>query len=139
MIYRFERRGRRPATVLAVAAVWAGLLVLYITLDMAPWIVLFLAAFSLPAVWDLIRNPSAVLEVWPKRIIWASPLGSGDRSDVDHVRLNRRFDGAFKVTLVHVGGATTRLPPDIAAPITAFEDALKQAGIPAQRHPFSPI
>jgi hypothetical protein len=66
-------------------------------------------------------------------------LGQGDRSDVDHVRLNRRFDGTFKVTLVHVGGATTRLPPDIAAPVGPFEAALKEAGIAAQRHPFSPI
>ena len=139
MIYRFERRGRRPATVLIVAGLWAGLLVLWIGLDMALWITLFLAAFTLPALWDIIRDPRAVLEIWDDRIVWSSPLGSGDRSDVDHVRLNRRFDGTFKVTLVHLGGAASRLPPDISAPATALENALREANIPSQRHPFAPI
>ncbi|MCF2870243.1 hypothetical protein L0664_04115 [Octadecabacter sp. G9-8] len=119
--------------------IWAGLFALWAGLDMATWIALFLAAFTLPALWDIIRDPRNTIEVWPNRIVWSSTLGQGDRTDVDHVRLNRRFDGTFKATLVHVGGATTRLPPDIAPPVDAFEAALKDAGIASQRHPFSPI
>lgn len=139
MIYEFERRGRRPATILIVVAIWIGLLALWVFLSMAVWIVLLLVAFTLPALWDIIRDPRGTVQVWPDRIVWSSTLGRGDRTDVDHVRLNRRFDGTFKVTLVHVGGATTRLPPDIAPPVDAFEAALQQAGIATERHPFSPI
>ncbi len=139
MIYSFERRARRLATVLTLASIWLGLIALWGLLDMALWIALLLAATTLPAVWDMIRDARATLEIWPGRIVWAAAFSIGDRSDVDHVRLNRRFDGSFKVILVHIGGATTRLPPDIAPPADGLETALHQAGIAVQRHPFSPF
>ena len=139
MIYRFERRGRSFSTALSVLAVLVVILLLWVVLDLAIWIAAILAAFALPALWDLIRDPRGTLEVWPGRILWASTLGRGDATDIDHVRLNRRFDGTMKVTLVHVGGATTRLPPDIAAPVAQLEPALAKAGIATQRHPFSLI
>lgn len=106
---------------------------------MATWIALILLAFTLPALWDVVRDAHGVIEVWPNRIVWNTAFGKGDRTDVDHVRINRRFDGTMKMMLVHVGGATTRLPPDIAPPITEFEAALRSAGIATQRHPFSPF
>jgi hypothetical protein len=139
MIYHFERRGRRPATALCVVAIWAGLFAIWVGLDVTIWIIAAVTLFTLPAVWDLIADPRGTIEIWQNRIVWSSTLGQGDRSDVDHVRLNRRFDGTFRVTLVHIGGATTRLPSDIAPPVTDLEVALKDAGIATQRHPFSII
>lgn len=139
MIYRFERRARKTSTVLALALIWAGLVALWVSLDMAWWIFAVLSALPLPALWDVIRDARSSIEVWPGRIVWRAAFSDGDRSDVDHVRLNRRFDGSMKVLLVHVGGATTRLPPDIAPPADRLESALKDAGIPAERHPFSPF
>lgn len=139
MIYRFERRGRRPALMVMLIAVWTVILAVWVVLDLATLAALVLVAFTLPALWDIVRDSRGVVEVWAKRIVWSSTLGKGERSDIDHVRLNRRFDGTMKITLVHIGGATTRLPPDINPPTDAFQTALKDAGIVAQRHPFSPI
>lgn len=139
MIYRHERRGRRWAVVLAVLAAWVCIFLAWMVFSLAWGIAAILLAFSLPAMWDMIRDNRAWVEVWPRRIAWASALRSGDRSDIDHVRIDRRFDGGMKITLVHVGGAHTRLPPDVAPPVEVFQAALKDAGIPAERHPFSPF
>jgi len=123
--------------VIPIVAVWACVLLGLVVLNMVWWLAVILLAFTLPALWDVVRNSHAWVEVWPNRIIWQSALDSGDRSDIDHVRLNRRFDGGMKITLVHVGGATTRLQPDVAPPVDAFQAALEDAGIAVQRHPFS--
>ena len=137
MIYRYERRGRQRSTLIILAVVWAVLLLLWIRLDMALVVLLVLGAFTLPALWDVLRDTRATLEVWPNRLVWTSSLRSGDRSDIDHVNMSRRFDGSMRITLVHIGGAQTRLPPDVVPPTQEIETALENAGIAVQRHPFS--
>jgi len=137
--YRYERRARRPSSIVMIVAVWGALAALWMTLDLAWWIAATLAAFTLPALWDILRDGRSIVEVSPNRIAWQGALSAGARTDIDHVRLNRRFDGSVKILLVHIGGATTRLPPDIAPPVAAFEKALHDAGIASQRHPFSPL
>ena len=137
MIYRHEVRGRRTSTLLKVTIVWGIALSGVLFLDMAWWIAAVLLAFTLPALVDYIRDTCVWVEVWPSRLVWQSTLSDGDCSDIDHVRLDRRFDGGMKITLIHVGGTHTRLPPDVSPPIEAFQEALKDAGIAAQRHPFS--
>lgn len=139
MIFEWSRHARRPVTVWAVVAVWGIALLVLIAFN-ATWLVSgIIIAFSIPALMDLLRNQKSRLEVWPNRIIWESSLVDGDRRDIAHVRLDRRFDGSMKITLIHLGGAHTRLPPDITPPTKSFESALKSAGIPAERHPFTPF
>ena len=139
MIYKFERRGRSTGSLIVLGVIWAVTITLTLLLNLALWIAAALLVFTLPALWDYIRDSKAEIEVWPNRLVWRAAFSDGDRSDIDHVRLNRRFDGTVKVLLVHVGGATTRLPPDIAPPIAPFESALNVAGITTQRNPFLPF
>lgn len=139
MIYQYDKHGRRWAVVVPVVLVWAGVFLGVVVFDMIWWLATTLLVFTLPAIWDIVRDSHASVQIWPNRIVWHSALDTGDRSDIDHVRLNRRFDGGMRLTLVHVGGATTRLPPDIAPPVDAFQAALERADIPVQRHPFSII
>lgn len=139
MIYTFEKRGRTPFTVFALLAIWGGLFLIWLGLGASIWVIGGVALFTLPAFWDVIRDSRATLTISKGRIAWDAAFSSGDRSDVDHVRLNRRFDGSMKVLLVHVGGATTRLPPDVVPPVEALEKALAKADIPTQRHPFLPF
>lgn len=137
MIYRHERRGRRPSTLIKLSIVW-GILVLGLTmLDMAWWIAAIGVAITLPALLDYIRDTRTWVEVWPGRVVWKSALTSGDCTDIDHIRLDRRFDGGMRITLIHKGATHTRLPPDITPPVDALQDALKTAGLSAQKHPFS--
>ncbi|AKS45693.1 hypothetical protein SAMN05444287_0791 [Octadecabacter temperatus] len=137
MIYRHERRGRRWGVALPLFGAWVAIFALWISLSAAWWIVVIAVAFTLPALWDVIRDTRTWVEVWPQRIVWGSALRSGETADIDHVRLDRKFDGGMKITLIHVGGTHTRLPPDVSPPVDAFQKALKDAGITAQRHPFS--
>ena len=139
VIYYYERRGRSTRTIATLIVVWGALLLIWIGLNASPWVIAALALFTLPALWDVIRDSRATLTLSEGRIAWQAAFSEGDRTDIDHLRLNRRFDGSMKVLLVHVGGATTRLPPDVVPPVDAFESALKQAGIPSQRHPFLPF
>lgn len=118
---------------------WAALAILWVVFDMATWITVVFVAFTLPALWDVIADKQSWVEVHGGRLIWASPLGNNDVKDIDHVRINRRFDFGFRITVVHVGGATTRLPADLVPPVNTFEAALGKAGIAVQRHPFSII
>lgn len=139
MIYVWERQGRRATVLVAIGALWLVALVLWLAFSVAAFVTMILIGVSLPLIWEAMRNTKTQLEVWPRRVVWASALRDGDHSDIDHVRLDRRFDGGMKITLIHVGGAHTRLPPDVTPPADALEAALKEAGIAAQRHPFSPF
>ncbi len=139
MIYRFERRGRTPRAMGILAVCWLALVVLRLGLSLA-WGWLALGALAtLPLAWQIAWDKVTWLEVHRGRIAWSSALRSGDRADIDHVRINRAFDGGFRVTLIHPGEAQTRLPPDVVPPVNAFEAALQEAGIASQRHPFAPF
>lgn len=139
MIYLWTQHGRRPATIWAVVLIWLGALALWVLFDAAWFVLAIILLASLPALLDVIRNPEVRVEVWDERIVWLSGLRSGESADIERVRLDRRFDGGIRITLIHSQIAHTRLPPDIAPPVDAFADALKSAGISAEKHPFSPF
>lgn len=139
MIYRYERRGRRGSTLFKLAIVWGIIAFCLLYLDMVWWIAALVLAITLPAIIDYIKDKRIWIEVWPNRLVWQASLSGGESGTIDHIRLNRRFDGTMKVILVHVGGATTRLPPDLAPPSEPFEAALQTAGFSVQKHPFSII
>lgn len=137
MIYHYETRSRKPAAIAWVVVVAAFIVFLYVTIDLASWLAVFFAACLLPACWDIIQDRRASLDLSQGRVIWSLGAQNGDRADIDHVRLTRRLDGTLKITLVHINGSKTRLPPDISPPIRPFEDALEKAEIRAERHPFA--
>jgi len=137
MIWQFQRQARRPTSIAFLIAVWIALAWLWVWLEASVWIIGLLALFTLPLLWDLIRNSTATIEVWPGRVVWTSAVNDGARSDIDHVRMDRRFDGSMRVTLIHTGGAQTRLPPDLRPPLAPLEDALDAAGFTVQKHPFT--
>ena len=139
MIYRHERHGRSWTVILPILIMWISILLIWLFFNLIWEMMVILLVFTLPALWDVICDTHSWVEVWPKQIVWASALRGGDRSDINHVRINRRFDGSIKITLIHVSGAHSRLPPDITPPVDEFQAALKEAGIANQKHPFSPF
>jgi len=139
VIYSWSRRGRRPVVLWGLATLWGLALCFWLVFDAAWFVSALIAASTLPALYDYWRNQTALVEIHPGRVSWCSSLVDGDRTDIDHVRLNRQFNGSMKITLIHPDGTHTRLPPDITPPITEFETALSSAGISAQRHPFTAL
>ncbi len=139
MIYSWQGSARTP-TALAVVGLWLlGVAVLWLVFA-AHWVICLLLLVAIaPSVIDILRNRTATLEVDPQQLRWTSALRDGESTEIDHVRLDRRFDGGFRITLLHPNGSHTRLPPDVRPPAAELEAALAQAGISAERHPFSPF
>jgi len=134
----FEQQARSRRTLLIVLAVWAVLIAAWLWLEAAWWIMAFLAAFTLPAIYDLIRNPKAGLRLEDQTLSWFSGRRHGtlELSEIDHIRLDTRLDFSVRITAVLTSGRKIRLPFECTPPHQAFEDALNAQGVKTQRHHF---
>ncbi|MGJ5618576.1 hypothetical protein [Sulfitobacter sp. MF3-043] len=134
----FDQQARSRKTLLIVVSIWVALVAAWIWLDAALWIVAFLAAFTLPAVSDLIRNPLSGLTLNNQTLSWFSGRRNGtlELSEIDHIRLDTRLDFSVRVTAVLTTGRKIRLPFESTPPHQAFQDALETRGVKTQRHHF---
>lgn len=135
--YIWERQGRRPAPLWVATLILIAALTLRVIFDAAWGVVLCITLLAVLPLWDWWRNRVARLKITPGRVEWSSALRDGASDDIAMLRLDRRFDGSMRITLLHSNGSHTRLPPDIAPPPLALEQALSVADIPCERHPFS--
>ena len=131
--------GRNARTALVVAGVWAVLILLAVFLNAAVWLVVGLGLFILPALWDLVTDRASGLRLTEASLHWFS----GGRSDtiplarIKAMRLDRRLDLSYRVSVVLRDDRRIRLPQDCLPEIPVLEAALSQAGIKVERHPFS--
>ncbi|AXI42877.1 hypothetical protein [Sulfitobacter sp. SK011] len=134
----FDQQARSRKTLLIVVSIWVALVAAWIWLDAALWIVAFLAAFTLPAVSDLIRNPLSGLTLNNQTLSWFSGRRNGtlELSEIDHIRLDTRLDFSVRVTAVLTTGRKIRLPFESTPPHQAFQNALEARGVKTQRHHF---
>ncbi len=134
----YSAQGRSPRTAAVVGVVWLALLALWLILDATPWIVAFLALFTLPACWDLLTNPPSGLTLTADSVRWHSGKrhASVKLEEIDHVRLDTRLDFSVKVTLVLKTGAKLRLPFEATPPHLQLEQAFEAQGIKTRRHHF---
>lgn len=134
----FEQQARSTRTLLIVFAIWVVLIAAWLWLDAAWWIMAFLAAFTLPAIYDLICNPTAGLRLDDTTLSWFSGRRHGtlELSEIDHVRLDTRLDFSVRITAVLTSGRKIRLPFECTPPHQAFEDALNALSVKTQRHHF---
>lgn len=137
--YQYRREGRNKATLLAVAGVWSALLAAILLVDAAPWLMAALALFTLPALWDLYKNPASGLSFTDEALTWFT--GSRDASiawqEIDRVRLDTRLDFSVRASAVLHSGRKIRLPYECTPPHEVFEAALNARGIRTERHHFS--
>ena len=134
----FHAQGRNTRTLVTVALIWVGLLILWLGFDAHPMIVAFLTLFTLPACWDLIANPPSGLTLSTDSISWFSGKRRADvgLDEIDHVGMNTRLDFSVKVTLVLRNGSKIRLPFEATPPDQSFEEALAERGIKTRRTHF---
>lgn len=126
-------------TVLILAVVWVLLLAAYFWLDAAPYIVLLLVAFTLPALYDLIADPRATLSLDDQHLRWKTPRQEAEIavSEIDHLRFDTRLDMSVRLTVVRPSGVKIRVPVSATPPHAQFEPIATQAGLKTQRHHFS--
>ena len=137
--YHHQHHGRSPTNFVALAGAWAVLAGLWVGVGAAPWVVSLLGMATLPLVWDIARNPQQWLRLDDRGLAWQG-LGGQQHialAEIDHVRLDRRFDFSMRITIVPKAGPRLRLPPGLAPPADALQSVLQAHGISCQRHPFS--
>ncbi|SHH81480.1 hypothetical protein [Marivita hallyeonensis] len=139
MILEHEVSARRPKALVAIALVWLGLWGVWVGLDAAPWILVLLGLFTLPAIFEAARGDVARLTLDDTRLTWRSERHSGDAplKDIDHVRFDTRLDLAVNARLELVNGTVLRLPVECVPRYDIFCAALDDAGIRHERHHFS--
>ncbi len=133
-----QSQGRTLRAGLTVAAVWFALVTLWLGLEAAPWLVAFLGLFTLPALWDLITDPSSGLTLSDTNLTWFSGKRHGtiQLDEIDQVRLDTRLDFSVRVTVVLNTGTKIRLPFETTPPHQELEDALDARGVPTRRTHF---
>ena len=137
--YTYTSQGRSAATALIVAAVLAALAWAFIRLEAAPLIITVLAAFTLPALYDLLANPHSTLSLDATTLRWTSGRQEAEiaLSEIDHLRFDTRLDMSVRLSVVRPSGVKIRIPYPATPPHAEFEALATQAGISTRRHHFS--
>ena len=135
----FTRQARTPQTVVILIAIYSVLLAAVIVIDAAPWLMAALALLTLPAVWDIWRNPGAGLGLDQTRLDWHSGRLSGtlELAQIDHMRFDTRWDFSVRVMAVLNDGKKVRLPHEALPPHRALETAFAARGVTVKRHHFT--
>ncbi|MGB7317785.1 MAG: hypothetical protein WBC85_07445, partial [Planktotalea sp.] len=110
--FHFERRARSPRAIFFIALWWAAIALLHFAIQANPWILLLLALVSLPAIYDLGANASAILTIDAQHIAWRSGQRGATcpRAQLQKVRLDTRLDFSLRMTLIPHQGRKIRLP-----------------------------
>ena len=139
--YTYISNGRRPATMITVLAIWAALIAAYIMLEANPLILAVIGAFTLPALYDLARNPRSKLTLDETHLRWTS--GRQDAqialSEIDHLRFDTRLDMSVRLSVVRPSGVKIRVPYPATPPHATFEPLARSAGLTTRRYHFSLI
>ena len=139
--YTYTNQGRRPATILTVLGIWSALIAAYTLLEADPLILAVIGAFTLPALYDLARNPQSILTLDETHLRWTS--GRQDAqialSEIDHLRFDTRLDMSVRLSVVRPSGVKIRVPFPATPPHTTFEPRARSAGLTTRRYHFSLI
>ncbi len=139
--FRFRKQGRSSATLYVVVAIWVVLLALVILVQASPWLMAAIGCFTLPAIWDLYRNPLSGLDFTPDALTWFTGRREGSLPwhEIDRFRLDTRLDFSVRASAVLNSGRKIRLPYECTPHHLLLEAALNARGIRTERHHFSLI
>lgn len=139
--YTYTSHGRRPATILTVVLIWAALIAAYVLLEADPVILSVIGAFTLPALYDLVRNPRSTLTLDDTYLRWSS--GNQDAeialSEIEYLRFDTRLDMSVRLSIVRPSGVKIRVPYPATPPHGSFEPLARTAGLTTRRYHFSLI
>ena len=136
--YTYSGQGRRPVTALVVAGLWGALLWAHLRLDAALPVTAALAAFTLPALYDLLANPRSTLTLDARTLSWHSGRQSAQIAlpEIDHLRFDTRLDMSVRISVVRPSGVKIRIPYPATPPHAQFEQIAQSAGLKTRRHHF---
>lgn len=135
----FTRQGRSQRTLAVLIAVYAVLLGLILLVDAAWWVMALVALLTLPALWDVYRNPSAGVTLNDTELTWHSGRRRGtlDLAEIEYMRFDTRWDFSIRVSAMLAGKKRVHLPFECVPPHRAFEAAFQARDITVKRSHFS--
>ena len=138
MNFEWHSSARRPQAVIAIVGVWAVLLLLYVVVDAAWWVLMPFALFTLPAIYDFARGSVSGFTIDETHIRWHGPRMTGEVpiSGIDYMRFDTRLDLALNARLHLTDHSTVRIPPESVPPYAQITEALDARGIRHERHDF---
>lgn len=136
--FTYTRQNRNPKTVTILICIYGALLALIILFDAAWWLMALLALTTLPAVWDVLQDTSAGMELDADTLRWHSGRRQGELrlSDVNRFRFDTRWDFSVRVSAILTTDKRLRLPDESLPPHRELESMLQQAGLTVERHHF---
>lgn len=136
--FTYTRQNRNPKTVTILICIYGALLALIILFDAAWWLMALLALTTLPAVWDVLQDTSAGMELDADTLRWHSGRRQGELrlSDVKRFRFDTRWDFSVRVSAILTTDKRLRLPDESLPPHRELESMLQQAGLTVERHHF---
>jgi len=139
VVFEFNRQGRSPRSLAILIVVYSVLIAATILIDAAWWIMTFFALLTLPALWDLWRDPSAGVRLSDEQLDWHTGAQSASLrlSEIDFMRIDTRWDFSVRVTAVLHDKSRARLPYEALPPHQEFEKALIAKGVTVERHHFA--
>lgn len=137
--FTFERQGRSQRAILALTVAYAMLFAAWWFLDATAWLIGAIGLCTLPALWEVFANPAAGLRLTQDRLIWHSGRRGGELrlDDIDHVRLDTRWDFSERASAVLSADKRIRLPYECLPPHRELEMELTARNIRTERHHFS--
>ena len=137
--YSFSRRGRTPRLLGILICIYAALLAAIILFDAAWWLMALFALPTLPALHDLYADPESGLRLDDRTLSWCSGRRHAELAldEIDHMRLDTRWDFSVRATAVLTSGKKIRLPYESLPPHRVLETELQARGVRVERHHFS--
>ncbi|WP_171167262.1 hypothetical protein [Ruegeria sp. HKCCA0370] len=137
--YSFARSNRSLRTLAILAGVYAALLALVFLFDAAWWIAGLLSLATLPALWDVVQNTRAGMQLDQDALSWFTGNRQAEVAlrDIDHFRFDTRWDFSVRVSIVLHSSKRIRLPDESLPLHRDLETLLNQAGIRVERHHFT--
>ncbi|KIN73042.1 hypothetical protein Z949_2224 [Sulfitobacter guttiformis KCTC 32187] len=121
--------------------IWALIFAAYALLDASPAILAVVGAFTLPALYDLVRDPQSSLTLDTQTLRWVSGRQEAEiaLAEIDHLRFDTRLDLSVRLTVVRPSGIKIRIPYPATPPHTLFEAVAQDAGVTTRRYHFTLI
>ena len=136
--FRFERRARRPFGLYMVGTALLGLGVLIFGIGAHPVVVTIFALVIAPAVWDVLRDAVAWIEIDDRALRWQSGARGAELplSEIEEVILSTTLDISQRAKVSTVEGTRMRIPPECLPGGRALDAALAARGVTHRRSLF---
>ncbi len=135
----YERQGRSQTTAFILAAMYAVLAWLWYALSISPVVLGLLILATLPAIFDLIKNPTSEFFLDGENLSWRHGRRnvSIPRHEIERLHIHLRMDRSIKLIVQMKNDRKIRVMQPAIPPLAVLEGGLEEQEMPFQKHPFS--